>query len=156
MLDPFSRQESFQIIFQKFLARVCLETCLVAGVCVFEELLKVCENLLSRLIPDWNCQCPLAEEVIDCHEEFGALVVATQCVPVRHIRLPLRIDPLIIGLAAFEVRSCWFEEGVTLLTCKEVLHTAARDTLYACLLFAAEEPTLHRKQDLRRVVQVLE
>ena len=72
------------------------------------------------------------------HYEFVPLVVGTQRLHVRQIRLPLGINPLDIG-GVFEVTSCWFVEGLALLICKELLHPTARDILHPCLLSAAKE-----------------
>ena len=51
---------------------------------------------------------PASEDVDPRHWEFVPLVVATQSLHVRQVRLPLRIDPLDIYAVAGEVSSCWF------------------------------------------------
>ena len=49
MVHSFPLQKSVQIPFQRFLARVCLESRRFPGVCIFEELLEGGEHLLPRL-----------------------------------------------------------------------------------------------------------
>ena len=93
---------------------------------------------------------PLAEDVDHRYDEFVPLAVANQSLHVRQLRLTLSIDPLDICGVAFELRSCWFVEGVALLICKELLHPTASDLLHPCLLCAAEE--LHQKPSKGRSI----